>query len=404
MSLFRYKATEKNGQIKEGVVTAKTKSEAVILLRSAGLSPLVIKKTDHAPFPFWKRKIRISLLEKADFCRYLGTMIAAGLPIGEAIDVILEETTHPGMKKVLAELKYGLQSGESLSSILSKYPQVFDEVFLALVKTGEESGTLEKSLDYLARQLYADYELRQKVKGALYYPMVVVTAMIAVGLLMLTFVIPRVARVFLKMKIPLPLPTRIFLQLSLFLGANWLFFLAGIFFLVILLFLLFQRPTGKKIFHWLYSHLPVISRLINQLDLARFNRTLSTLLRSGVPIIESLRVASASLTQKKYLAFAKTFEKEISRGVSLSTILRKSDSVFPSMMVRLIAAGEKTGKLEELLLDLALFYEAEVTLGLKNMIDLLEPTLMIVIGVAIGAMVLSIIGPIYSLIGSLQVQ
>ncbi len=406
MPIFEYKATDLEGKIVKDRLTASEASEVASLLKHKNLSPLAIKKVDHRPtlLPFFSKKIRLPQMEKTNFCRYLGTCIKAGLPLLEAVELIGQETTNKEMKSVINDLQYQLQSGKSLSSVFAHYPENFDEAFLAIVKAGEQSGTLEQSFQYLAEQLYTDYEMRQKIKGMLYYPAVIVSVMIAIGSLMLTAVLPRIAEVFLRMDIKLPFYTQALFNFSLFIKNHlWLFGLSLLFSLALFLTFL-KSKIGRSLLIKLLSFLPFFSRFLEEADLARFNRLLATLLNSGVPITEALKIATLSLSQPQFAPLSTLFEKELTRGVPLSKVLKKAKNGFPPMMIRLVAVGEKTGNLEELLLSLAIFYENEINLSLKNFLNLLEPILMLIIGLAVGAMVISIIGPIYSILSGLSVQ
>lgn len=406
MPIFEYKATDPEGKIVKDRLTASEASEVASLLKHKNLSPIAIKKVDHRPASllFFSKKIRLPQIEKINFCRYLGTCIKAGLPLLEAVELIGQETTNKEMKSVINDLQYQLQSGKNLSSTFAHYPENFDEAFLAIVKAGEQSGTLEQSFQYLAEQLYTDYEMRQKIKGMLYYPAVIVSVMIAIGSLMLTVVLPRIAEVFLRMNIKLPFYTQALFNFSLFLKNHlWLFGLSLLFSLVTFLTFL-KSKVGHSLLIKLLSFLPFFPHFLEEVDLARFNRLLATLLNSGVPITEALKIATLSLSQAQFAPLSTLFEKELTRGVPLSKVLKKAKNGFPPMMIRLVAVGEKTGNLEELLLNLAIFYENEINLSLKNFLNLLEPILMLIIGLAVGAMVIAIIGPIYSILSGLSVQ
>jgi len=285
---------------------------------------------------------------------------------------------------------------------LAKYKTDFDAVFLTMIKAGEESGTLEKSFDYLAKQLLASYELTQKVKASMMYPLVIIAAMIGNAFIMLGFVLPKMSDVFLSLNADLPPVTRFVLVVGKTVGANMavtfgLFF--GIIFFVIMLFLI--RATRTFIFSY-FVKLPVISKVMDQLDTARFARTLSTLLKSGVPIMVALEVSSDVLKQPHLQKMAKTFSEGVAKGQSLSDILVKTKRSFPITMIQTIRAGEKTGSLEVVLEELAAFYEMEVDYGLKRATALLEPLLMLVIGIAVGGMVVLLITPIYSIVGGLE--
>lgn len=403
MALFEYKAKDKKGKIIQEIIEAPSRKAAAVILRDQDLKVLVIRKTEQAQ-AISERIRRVSVIEKAIFCRYLSTMMKAGLPLAEAVEIMAKEATNLKMHRILRDLQYSLQRGEKLSNVFSRYPEVFDSVFITLTRAGEESGTLEKSFEYLATQLMSSYELSQKVKGALLYPAVIISAMAGVGVIMITFVLPRISKVFLRLRIDLPLPTRVLLSLSNFLGEHYLWALAGLLAIIVGTIILLRLSKTRKALLRLVSKLPVLSRLFNQLDLARFSRTLSTLLKSGVPILDSIKVSVDLLTQKKFIALGKTFEEEIQKGRSLSDAISKGEGIFPALMTQSIRAGEKSGSLEVVLEELADFYEQEIEHTLKSFTSILEPVLMLIIGVAVGAMVISIIAPIYSVIGSLQPQ
>lgn len=404
MAVFNYKAKNKQGKIEEGVLVGSSEKEIGKLLINQQLSPLSVKKIEDSK-KMGKALFgsHINLIEKANFCRYLSTMINSGLPLSEAIEVISAETSQPKMMEVLSELRTGLQEGQTLSSAFSKYPAVFDEVFLTLVKAGEESGTLGKSLDYLGKQLYSDYELQQRVKSTLAYPSVIVFATGCLGLAMLFFVVPKIAPILIGLNESFPLPsyTLMILQVSLFISQKIIFIIPAIIILSLLVIILLCRPTGKKMLGDLFSRIPVFGELFAKLALGRFSRTLSTLLKSGVPIISALKVSSSALTLPQFKNVSEVFIKDIEKGVSLSEALRKT-KVFPQIMIRMVATGEKTGALDKLLLELAEFYEEEVSNTLKTLTSVLEPIMMLLIGVGVGVMVILVIAPIYSFVGSLS--
>lgn len=403
MAVFKYKAKDKSGKIKEGTMVAVSKKEAGRQLRGENLSPLFVRALpSSAKFSFLSRE-KIPLIEKANLARYLATMIKAGLPLTEALDVLCDEATSSGAQKILNETRATVQKGQLLSVAFARHPQVFDQVFLTLVKAGEESGTLEKSFEYLGKQLYADYQLRQKIKSTLAYPVTVTGATLALGISMLVFVVPRIAPVLLRLSQTFTLPphTLFILNAGLFLSKNLLFFLGGMVGLIFLAsFLLANQKSRKKINDFI-SRLPGVKKFYQGLVLARFNRTLSTLLKSGVPIIDALQVSTDTLTLPQYRKVKKLFSQRIGKGESLSEVLKKS-GLFPSIMVRMVITGEKTGSLDKLLLDLATFYEEEISNSLKTLTDMIEPILMLVIGVGVGVIVVSLIAPIYSFVGSLS--
>lgn len=403
MAVFQYKAKVKGGRIKKGTIVAASKSEAGRELRDEGFSPLFVKEITPAGRLSVFSSQQVPLIEKANLCRYLAAMIKSGLPLAEAIDVLCAEAGNRTMQRILDDIRASVQKGQLLSTAFSKYPHVFDEVFLTLVEAGEESGTLEKSFGYLGKQLYADYELRQRIKSTLAYPVVVTLATFGLGTAMLIFVVPRIAPVLLRLSetFPLPLHTLIILKVSFFLSRNVLVFLGSMAGGLVLLGFLFSSRVGRKKVGNFFSRLPVLRELYNNLSLARFSRTLSTLLRSGVPIIDALRVSASTLSLSRYQGLEELFSEEISKGKPLSEIL-KSSKLFPPMMTSMVTTGEKTGSLDKLLLELAVFYEEEISNSLKSLTSIIEPILMLAIGLGVGIIVVSIIAPIYSFVGSLS--
>jgi len=398
--LYTYKAKNEEGKIVEDVVQASNKKEVVVALKIENLQVLTVKNFESKVRSFFRGGVSTS--EKAAFCRFLATMLRAGLPLPEALDIIKQETKSAKLKHILFDAIFHIEKGQTLSSVLAKYKIDFDAVFLTMIKAGEESGTLDKSFDYLSKQLLASHELSQKVKSSLIYPAVIVVAMIGNAFIMLGFVLPKMSDVFLDLNVKMPAVTKFMLNAGKSVGEN-LALTFGIFFsiifFVILLFLL--RPTRKIILSYLLK-LPVVNKVMDQLDTARFARTLSTLLKSGVPIMAALDVCSDVLKQPGLRSQAKEFSSGVAKGKSLSDILVQQKHSFPVTLIQTIRTGEKTGSLELVLEELAIFYELEVDYALKKATALIEPLLMLTIGIAVGGMVILLISPIYSIVGGLE--
>jgi type IV pilus assembly protein PilC len=403
MPLFSYKAKNKKGKIIEDVLQATNRSEAASAIKSEDLQILTIKNLDKGigSFAFGG----ISVAEKAAFCRFLATMLKAGLPLPEAVDILKDETKNNKLKKIILDLSFQIRKGKNLSSVLSKYKNDFDPVFIAMVKAGEESGTIEQSFDYLSKQLLTSHELIQKVKGALMYPMVIVAAMIANFVVMLVFVLPKISEVFTELHVKLPPVTKIMLDFGNYVGNNTLLVIGVIFLSFVMMVLVFLIRGTRQMIINAFLKAPLVRTIVNEIDVARFARTLSTLLKSGVPIIVALDVSSDMIRQPGLQKQAKEFSKGVSEGESLSEVLSKGKkSSFPSTVIQTIKAGEKSGSLEIVLEELAEFYEREVDYSLKRLTSLLEPLLLLVIGLAVGGMVVMMITPIYSLVGGIEGQ
>jgi type IV pilus assembly protein PilC len=400
MPIFNYKAQDEDGKVISDVVQAANKADAVSSIKARGLQILTIKNPENKINSLFTGHISVS--EKAIFCRFMATMLRSGLSLPESVDIIKQETKNKKLSKVLTDISYQTQKGKTLGSVVASYPDEFDTIFLTMVKVGEESGTLDKSFDYLAIQLSGSHELSQKVKGSLMYPAVIIVAMIANMLMMAIFVLPRISSVFLKLDLPLPAYTRVLLKSGEFFGNNSLLVIMATVMLLIAAALFVTIRTTRAIVIRALSTFPAVRNVVTFIDVARFARTFSTLLKSGVPIVSALDVAADSLSQPKMRKVAENFGEDISKGESLSDILIRSRGVFPGIMVQTVRAGEKSGTLEKVLEELAMFYEQEVEFSLKRMTALIEPVLMLLIGMVVGVMVIIMIAPIYSLIGGLQ--
>lgn len=399
MPLYSYKAQDTRGKIIEGTIQGSKKEEVASVLKSESLQLLTLKKIDTRSDIFG---YNISTSDKAEFCRLMSTMLRSGLSVPDSVEIIGQDTKNKKMQRVLADVSSETSKGKSISSVLSTYEKDFGSVFLTMIKAGEESGTLDQSFEYLSKQLAASYDLNQKIKGALMYPAVIVVAMIAEGILMFVFVLPKISDVFLKMNIDLPTYTRVIFSIGTFTDKYTAFVMGSIVVSMVVAFLFIYLKTTRNLLVRLLSKIPIIRKIMDQIDIARFARTLSTLLKSGVSIVESLDVAVGSMSQSRMKKIGKKFSEGVRRGESLSNVLLDSQGVFPAVVVQTIKAGEKTGNLEEVLIEMAVFYEKEVDHSLKRLTSLLEPVLMLAIGLAVGLMVIVMMAPIYSIMGNLQ--
>lgn len=399
MPLFLYKARDLNNNIIEDSIQAVSKAEAISLIKSKKHEILTIKpyKTKSQIFGG-----KISVSEKAALCRFLATMIRSGMSVSEAFEIVRQENKNQTLVKILSDVTFETQRGKSISAVLEHYPQHFDKIFLTMIRVGENSGTLEKSFDYLSKQLSESHELTQKIKGSMMYPAVIVAAMIANGLLMMLFVLPRISTVFLRLDVPLPFYTKIVLNSGKFFGDNSILVIGFVIAFFVVLGILFKISKTRNMIYAFLSKLPVIKNMSKQIDIARFSKTFSTLLKNGVPIVEAMDVSSDVISDKKMRQVAKSFGERIAKGESLTSVFNGARNIFPSIVIQSIRAGEQSGNLEGVLEEMSVFYEKEIDFALKRFTSLLEPVLMLFIGVVVGFMVLIMIAPIYSIIGSLQ--
>jgi type IV pilus assembly protein PilC len=401
MPQFKFKSVNAQGQLVEDTKTAKTREELAQILKSDGYKVLSIKPVEKkGEIKLFAKKI--PLAEKANFFKFMATMLKAGLSVSEGVEVVKEETQSEELKKVLTDISYQTSRGSSLASVLATYKKDFDPVVMAIVKVGEESGTLDKSFEYLGVQLSADYEMTQKIRGAFAYPAVIMSAMGAVGLYMIVGVLPKVSGAFMKLNIQMPFATLMIMKLGVFVGENTIVVIGAIVGLAVLLVLTIMLPPVRKQILSLFAKLKPVKKVLDQIDIARYARTLSTLTRRGVSIVEALEISADTITQPKLHTAAKKFSGEVTKGKLLSQALLEEKKTFPPVLVQTVRAGEKTGMLDKVLEEMAEFYEAEVERSIKKLTDLLEPVLILVIGVLVGGMVVMLIAPIYNVVGSLQ--
>lgn len=397
MAQFSYKALSDKKKIIEGTIVGKSKDEVANLLARRSLVPLSIKQATDKVFVHGV----IPQIEKITFCRYISVMLSSGLPLSEGIEVMRAETKHPLLKKILSDMSYSLEQGQQLSTIFERYPDTFESYFLTLTRAGEMSGKLAEVFKYLESELRAQYSLGSKVKGALLYPTIVFTAMLGIGFLMFFFVLPQIGKVFLNLRLPLPGITKALFQFSIALSSLMVPIIIGFVVIGIAGFFLLKNKKFRTLLLYFVTPLPFVRNLIIKVDMARFTRIFSTLIRSAVPITEALEISLSSLSWPSFRARATFLPNEVRKGKALSEVL-KVERIFPTLMIQMVAAGEKSASLDTTLADLATFYEQEVEEELKNLTQILEPVLMLLVGAGVGAMILSVIAPIYSVVGSFQ--
>lgn len=341
-------------------------------------------------------RVQIPTSVKLNMLSNLVTMMKAGIPIVTVVETLLQEAKG-GEKTILTQVHDDLTAGKNLADAFGLFPKVFDTVVVNLVRVAEQSGTLELTLADLVKTVRKDIEFMDKVKGALFYPAIVVVVFTGVFVMILTVVMPKISQVFMRMNIDLPLPTRLMIASSELLITRWPFIVAGLVVLVVLLFLLFK--TQRQWFVRTLLSIPGISALSRQIDITRFSRSLHLLLTSGVPITEALSLAGGVVytTQVKRV-IDKGLESATS-GLPFSVGLRAKHSPFPAMMTKLIEVGEQTGTLDKAMQDVSEHMEYQVEKTLAKLAMMLEPIMLVLVGIAVGGMMMSIIGPIYGMIG-----
>lgn len=346
---------------------------------------------------------RVSFQDKLLFTKHLDTMIKAGIPIDEALETLVDQAKSPVFNKILSKVLSDVENGQSLSKSLEKHPKVFDQFFISLIQVGEESGTLEENLSFLSKQLAKDYRLRSKVRGAMFYPALVFSAAIILGGFISFFILPKLVDFFQSFDIELPLTTRLLLIISNIMKNYGLYILIGLIVGAILFRIIIRLSAIRPKWHALLLRLPLFGKMIVYGQLSRFARNFGTLIKSGVPITKSLNITASTLSNLKFRNDLASVEELLAKGKNIGETLKsKNYFEYPPIVSRMIAIGEKTGKLDETLLYLGDFYEDEVDDLSKNMSTVLEPFLLVAIALVVGFVALAIISPIYELTGSIR--
>jgi len=343
----------------------------------------------------------VKLTEKMMFARHLAVMIGAGLSLDRALSVLSDQTQNKEFKKVISQVEDSIRRGEAFADSLEKHPKVFNELFVNMVRVGEESGTLENVLKVLARQMKKDHEIISSVRGAMIYPAIIISVMFGIGILMMILVVPRLSEVFSDLEVELPFTTRVIIAIGEFAAANSILVLIAIVAFVVGLRFFVASRNGKRVLDWVTLNAPIISNITKQVNAARFSRTLSSLTKSGVPILRSLEILSGTLTNHYYKESIAQATQDIKKGEPLHSTLEKYKELYPPIVVQMVAVGEETGALAEIMQRLAVFYETEVTNITRNLSSIIEPVLMVVIGAAVGFFAISMIQPMYSMMGSI---
>lgn len=338
----------------------------------------------------------VSLKEKVFMTRQLATMLGAGLAIDQAFKVLAEQNPNPYLKKVCASVIADLQQGQNLSNAMSRFKKIFDPVFVAVVRSGESSGQLDSVLDQLANQLEMSQDFSSKVRSALFYPAFILVTMIGIITIMMIYVIPQLKTVFTANGTDLPWTTAAIVAVSDFTVKFWWAELVGIVVIGVVLFLFFRTENGGSIWDQLKIKLPIFKQLYVQIYMARFCRTMSMLIKAGLPIIETIAITSDVIQNRVYAASLKKISAQVERGIPISVPMIQ-DKYFPPLVSEMIMVGEQTGKMEKVLGKMADFYENETNALIKGIAGLIEPIIIVLIGAGVGFLVYSILSPIYSI-------
>jgi type IV pilus assembly protein PilC len=398
MPTFTYSARPAaGGEIRSGEVELKSRDEVMAYLHRQKLIPVAVREKP--------REFSISLgtgvktREIVIFTRQFATMINAGLPLVQSLDILAEQTENPKLQKVIAEVLYDVESGNTLADAMEKHPKIFSKLFVSMVSAGEAGGILDTILLRLATFLEKADALARKIKGAMIYPGVILGVAVAAVAILLIFVIPTFQTMFASAGVPLPLPTQIVISLSALLQAWWWAMLLGIGAAAFALRAFYRTEGGERAVDGLLLRLPILGDVQRKAAVARFTRTLGTLVSSGVAILEGLEITAKTAGNRVIQDAVMDSRTSIAGGDTISGPLKQS-GVFPPMVVQMINVGEQTGGLDEMLTKIADFYDEEVDAAVGNLLAAMEPIMIVVLGVVVGGMIVAMYLPIFDMVSA----
>lgn len=410
MSVFIFSAADRAGKITKGEREAESEKALAQALKQEGLFLLEIKEktTGRERFSIninfnelFGQLRPIGIVDKMFFARNLSVMIAAGLSLTRALEALAEEHPSRKFKKVVAGINNSVIKGKSFAESLRIQEGVFGELFINMAEVGEATGKLTLVLKLLANQMKKDYDLRRRIRGAMLYPAIIITALLGIGTMMMIYVVPTLTQTIKELGVELPVTTRLIILASDLMMGYSLWFLAGLILAAALFWRALKTQRGKELFDRFIVRVPVFGSLVKKFNTARFCRTLACLIASGVPVVRSLEITSRVLGNTLFRNAVAQASKDIQKGKRIGEILALHENVFSPLVIQMIDVGEETGKISSMLLRLALFFEEEVTSTTKNLSTIIEPLLMIVIGAAVGFFAVSMLQPIYSSLGNL---
>ena len=403
---FFYKAKTKEGQIIDGSMESSDRFSLARELKSRGYVMISVKEIKGASFNLDKMVQNFFSSVKAQeliiFTKNLSGMLKAGLSLSRAISVLQKQTKNQKFNNILTALNNEINAGGTLSSGLGKFPKVFSKLFVSMIRAGEESGNMAGALSEVGMNIEKSNSLTKKIKGALIYPGVILSAMVVIGILMFAFVVPTLAKTFADTGAELPGSTKLIIALGDFFSHNLILSLVSVVGIAVGAIYIFKAPFMSKYIDYVILKLPALGEMTKQLNTARTARSLSSLLLSGVPIIRAIEITQDVVQNIYYKKVLEEAKETIEKGSPLSEIFKSNPNLYPVMMSEMVQVGEETGKLADMLLQIALFYEEEIENKTKNLSTIIEPVLMVFIGLAVGFFAVSMISPMYKVMDGIK--
>jgi type IV pilus assembly protein PilC len=395
---FKFRAIKKDGSKYEGVRESNDKFSLYEEFKEEGSTLISASEFTKSKFdinlPFFNS---VPEHQKIIFARNLGAMINAGLPLAKALNILERQVTNKKFKEIIESLGSEIRKGKPLSESCAIYPDVFPKLFIAMVKAGEESGKLSESLQIIANQMDGSFKLKEKIKGAMIYPGVIISVMLVIGVLMMIYVVPGITATFKDLNQQLPLMTQILISTSDFLKNNILLTFLGVIAIIAGFYFGLRTKIGSRSFEFIVLRLPVIGELVKETNSARITRTIASLLSSGVPYEESISITRDVIQNSYFKDILTTAISKVEKGETISSVFLENTKLCPVFVGEMMVVGEETGRLPAMLMEVANFYEDSVDQKTKNMSTIIEPVLMVIIGIAVAFFALAMIKPIYSL-------
>lgn len=395
MPRFTYRVKDQQGKTVRGLVEGKSAKQALALLHERGFFVINLKIAGES-FSLGLHTSTISFNDLVHFTRQLSTMITSGLTLAEALAILQQQIRKSGLIKLVNQIEDDVQGGKSFAEALEKFPDTFPPIYLALVRAGEASGKLDVILSRLADNLDKSKEFKNKIRSALTYPAIVVGGLVAVSIIVITVVVPRLTKLYTEFGVDLPLPTRILIGLSDLFINSW-YVVIGVPVAVIVLFLRWKRTKmGQRVLAIVTLRLPVVGSVIRESTLVETTRTLALLVEGGVPILTALQIAQSATGN---ILFKEAFEdaaKKVEKGFALSEPF-SVNKIFPPILGQMVAVGEQTGKLGDSLYKLSHYFETEADSLVRALTTMIEPLIMVILGLGVGFLVIAVLVPIYSL-------
>ncbi len=396
---FKWTGKSMSGVMQSGEMVAATKDDVIFDLRRQGIIPTSIIEGKKASLKTGRKRGKISEKEIVIFTRQFATLFSSGIPIVQGLEIMEKQIENKAFKSVISSVKNSIETGSTVAEALRKHPSVFDNLYTNLVAAGEAGGVLDTVLMRLATYIEKMMKLKKKIKGAMIYPGIIVTVAVLVVAIIMLFVIPIFAKIFSEMGVALPLPTQIVIGASNFIGGiGGIIILASFILLIVGIRQYRKTENGRKVTDKFFLDLPIVGDLIKKVSVARFSRTLGTLVGSGVPILEGLEICAKSSGNKVVEKEVLDVKAEVTTGKTISETLTNS-KVFSPMVVQMINVGETTGSLEQMLIKIADFYDDEVDQSVTNLTTLLEPMMIVFLGITVGFIVIALYLPIFKLGG-----